>query len=75
MTSSGEQTGVWVSDVPLEANQGGVGNTFLTLDIPEAEIAPYERYQPAREYREFLVPAEILNSHGPPKIDRKTQCC
>lgn len=65
-------TGVWVSDLPLDENAGADGDTLLALDIPEEEIAPYEWVQEGLDftprYREFLVPANVLNRYGPPGI-------
>jgi hypothetical protein len=39
-----EFTGVWLSDRPLDENEGAAGSTILevTLDLPEAEIIEWE---------------------------------
>jgi hypothetical protein len=64
-----EWTGVWVSDRPLDMNEGANGNTLLVLEIPEAIVTPYEWvYEGGNPYREFLVPASLLNAYGPPAV-------
>ena len=56
-----EFSGVWVSDTPLDANEGAWGRFVISLDVPDAELEPYEWVEDAKRYREFLVPAELLN--------------
>jgi hypothetical protein len=34
--------GVWVSDVPLDVNEGVVGDRLLAVDVPETVIAAFE---------------------------------
>jgi len=46
--------------VPLDANEGAYGDSVLYVDVPEEIVAEYEWVQDIG-YREFLVPAEILN--------------
>jgi len=58
--------GVWLSDRPLDFGQGAKGNDLLLLDIPEDDISPFEWIEEGKPYREFLVPAEIINRFGPP---------
>ena len=53
--------GVWVSDRPLDSNEGAHGDVILTIEAPESEIAPFEWVEEGKTYREFLVPADILN--------------
>ena len=61
-----EFSGVWVSDVPLDANEGACGDDLfeITLDVPEAAIADYEWVEEGKPYREWLMPAAVLNSHA-----------
>ena len=35
-------TGVWVSDRPLDNNEGASGDTLLQIDVAEEILAPYE---------------------------------
>ena len=59
--------GVWVSNQPLDFGQGAKGNDLLTLDMPDDVLAEYEWIEDGKPYREFLIPADIVNSYGPPR--------
>lgn len=61
--------GVWLSDCPLDINEGADGDTLLSIDIPDNVIADYEWIEEEKPYREFLIPAEIVNRYGPPKVE------
>ena len=61
--------GVWLSNVPLDENEGAWGDTLLSLDIPESVIAEYEWVEEGKPYREFLVPADTVNEYGPPTVE------
>jgi hypothetical protein len=61
---SDDATGVWVCDSPT----AGRGDTLLTIEIPDDEIAKYEWIEKGKPYREFLVPAILLNRYGPPVL-------
>lgn len=63
------QRGVWLSNVPLDPNEGTTEGPLLTLDIPEDVLADYEWVEEGKPYREFLVPAGVVNRYGPPTID------
>src|SRR5437868_4547801 len=57
-------TGVWLSNVPLDQNEGAKGVTLLIvdLDVPEADLAEFEWVQEeSGGYREWLIPAAIIN--------------
>jgi hypothetical protein len=59
-----ELTGVWLSNIPLDINEGADGDTLLQikLDFTEEEIDKYECKEDERPYREFLMPSELVNS-------------
>ena len=61
-------SGVWLSDRPLDANEGAHGDTLLAVEMPEAEALPYEWQEEGKPYREFLVPADIVNRYRPFKV-------
>ena len=63
-----EFTGVWISDGPLDCNEGANGDVLLVLDIPEEIFREYEWVEEGKLYREALVPAVILNSLPSPRI-------
>ena len=55
--------GIWISNVPLDINEGAIGDVFFSFDIPEKIIAAYEWIEECKPYREFLVPVKILNKY------------
>ncbi len=63
----GEHTGVWLSDRPTweggSADPLPAGWTCLQvdLDFSEGELAQFEWREEGKPYREFLVPAEVVN--------------
>jgi hypothetical protein len=67
MTSE-EHTGVFVADVPVDINEGAKGDDLLRIEIDEAVVAPFEWMNEVPDgcatYREWCVPASVLNAHG-----------
>ncbi|MGD9573290.1 MAG: hypothetical protein AB7V62_15510 [Thermoleophilia bacterium] len=59
------EAGVWVSDRPPTAGDGHDWVVFA-VDVPEDAAAAYERSGDGDGGRRFLLPAELLNRHGPP---------
>ena len=55
--------GVWLSDRPLDSNEGADGDTLLVIDveIADAELSDFEWVEEGKRYREWLIPAEIIN--------------
>lgn len=60
--------GVWLSDRPLDENEGADGDVLLELEISEEVVAKHEWVEANKTYREFLVPAATVNAHGPPQV-------
>ncbi len=60
--------GVWISDRPLDSNEGAEGGALLEIRIPPSKILPFEWIEKGKGYREFLVPAELLNTSGGVRI-------
>lgn len=56
--------GVFVSDRPLDGQEGATGDQLLSVDIEEAAITEHEWIESGKNYREWCVPAEILNANG-----------
>jgi hypothetical protein len=56
-------SGVWLSNVPLDENEGASGDVLLeiTVSLTEADVSKYEWAEEGKGYREFLIPAELLN--------------
>lgn len=64
--------GVWVSSGhALDINEGAEGDAVLVVEIPEAEVSPFEWIEDFKTYREFLVPADVLNAH---RVERLWTC-
>jgi hypothetical protein len=59
-----EWTGVWVSDRPLDNSEGASGETLLQIEVAEQLIAAYEWVEEGKPYREWLIPAAVLNKAG-----------
>ena len=63
--TTAEHRGVWLSDRLLDENEGAPTEALLIVDIDSRLIAPYEWVnEPPMGYREFLIPAAIVNAHG-----------
>jgi hypothetical protein len=58
-----EWTGVWLSDSPVSVNEGAQGETILAVDIPLDLVLDYEWVEEGKPYREFLVPARLVNAY------------
>ena len=56
--------GVWVSNLPLDPDEGAEGDALLEIRIPESEVTPFEWAEEKKPYREFLVPAHVLNERA-----------
>ena len=66
-----EWTGVWVSSAPLDWSQRQYlndANTLFAIEIPEDAISAFEWVEEAKTIREWLIPAALLNSYGPPVV-------
>ena len=59
-----EWSGVWLSDRPLNNSEGASGEILLQVKIAEEVLKPYEWIEEGKPYREWLVPARILNQDG-----------
>ena len=62
--------GVWLSDRPLDDNEGADVDTLLSLEIPDEVVGKYEWIEDGKTYREFLVPAETVNRYGPVRVEK-----
>jgi hypothetical protein len=61
-----EFTGIFVSNIPLDSNEGAKGSTLLRVLLArtEEDISEFELVEDGKTYREWIVPAAILNTHG-----------
>lgn len=58
-----ELTGVWLSNYPLDIDEGTAEGPLLRvlLQADDAEIEPYEVVEDIKTYREWCVPAALVN--------------
>lgn len=61
-----EFSGVWVSDRPLDCNDGAWGDALLRIEMPftDADFADLEWIEENKNYREWLLPASYLNANA-----------
>jgi hypothetical protein len=66
-----DQSGVWLFDRPVNAHIGiDDSDVMLELEVPESVVAPFE-WAVDLPYREFLMPAALVNLYGPPRVSDK----
>jgi hypothetical protein len=55
--------GIWFFDRPVELNEGLEDDAILIADIAltEEELSAFERTENGKGYREWLIPADIVN--------------
>lgn len=72
-----ELCGVFISDIPLGIDEGAVGEDLFEIEIPaHVDIREYELIQPRSPYREWCVPADLLNNRCAVRLlnaDAKTE--
>lgn len=60
--------GVWISDRPLDGNEGAADTYLLAVDVPHLVAARFDQdhewIEDGKPYREWLVPADDLNRHA-----------
>ena len=63
--------GVWLEDVPLDCHVGANESHLLKveLDLSDEELDTYECRRKGSSYREWLVPAAILNDKATVEIE------
>jgi hypothetical protein len=61
--TSSTHRGVWVADRALDVNEGAMGDVILVVDVPADVLEPFEWAEEGKPYREFLVPADVLNRY------------
>ena len=61
--------GVWVSDSPLTADSGYSDPVVFEIDIPMDVISDLEWIEDSKNYREWLVPASVLNKYPRRRVD------
>ena len=65
-------SGVWVSDEPLGIHEGAGGEDLLAVTVPDdLDLGYYEVVEEGKPYREWCVPADLLNEHGSVRLDEE----
>src|SRR5262249_48429796 len=59
-----DAAGVWISDNPLDRKEAGDVLPRIKLDATDDDLADYEWVEQGESYREWLVPAALLNDRG-----------
>jgi len=54
-------SGVWLSNIPLDENEGAKGDVLLRIDL-DTDVARFEWIEDGKPYREWLIPASIVNT-------------
>ncbi len=59
-----EHTGVWVSDCERDPTGGALGDALLTVStvFSESDLDAFEWVEDDKPYREWLIPAHLLNA-------------
>jgi hypothetical protein len=66
--TEGDRSGVWLFDRPVDTRMGGGDEAvMLVIEIPMSVVVPFE-WGFDLPYRQFLLPAALLNLYGPPRI-------
>src|SRR5205823_11872996 len=66
-------TGVLLYDRPRSLPDGEL-HVLVSIDWADHDLEPYERHTGSTGYREFLIPAAMLNRYGGPHLyDRPDQ--
>jgi hypothetical protein len=55
---------VWLSDRDINEDPGAHTAVLLAVEIPAVLLDPFEWIEDGKPYREFLVPASVLNQVG-----------
>lgn len=68
--SRGEQRGLMVDTIPVEAAEGAEGDVVLVAEVPEAVFGEFEEDEsgPGAVHRSAMIPASILNRFCRPRV-------
>lgn len=59
--------GVFLADVPVDDNEGSTGDELLEVLI-DTDISDYELVEEGKPFREWCIPAQLLNDHGTTRL-------
>jgi hypothetical protein len=58
-----DRAGVWIADTPQPVGGGLSSPVVIEIDAPAAALAEYEWSEAGKPYRQWLVPAAVLNAY------------
>jgi hypothetical protein len=61
--------GVWLSNIPLDCNEGAKGDVLLRVEMPMRGLKKFEWIEDGKPYREWLVPAELINKQAKVSVE------
>jgi len=67
--TSTDHSGVWVSDRPMNEGDGPGLVAWFQIDVDKATLAGYEWIEEGKPYREWLIPAALVNTWPMRRID------
>ncbi|MFG1931319.1 hypothetical protein ACGFK1_11760 [Mycobacterium sp. NPDC048908] len=63
--ANSELTGVWLGDSPMDSNEGATGDQVLRVEFGDGvDTSDFEVIEEHKPYREWCVPAAIINAHA-----------
>ena len=64
--------GVWLSNRPLDLNDGAIGDSILLVcfRIPVSRLREFEWREDGQAYREWLIPAAFISEFGTVGLQR-----
>ncbi len=67
--------GVFLLDKPLSVHEGAGGNQLLEVTLPEdcCDFSYYELVEEGKPYREWCIPAAIINQHGTAQLQSEEE--
>ena len=66
-----DHSGVWLYDRPVDKRMGGGDEAvMLEVEMPESIVVPFE-WVTGPAYRQFLIPAALLNTCGRPRVSEE----
>jgi hypothetical protein len=58
--------GVFLSDKPLDCNEGAIGDQLLEISLPDdcCDLSYYKLFEEEKPYREWCLPADVIKRFG-----------
>lgn len=65
--SNATMRGVFLADVPVDDDEGATGDQLLEV-LVDVDISNYELVEEGKPFREWCLPAQLLNDHGTTRL-------